>query len=427
MKIIKGLLAVIKKIYRWYREPITGQEIFRVDPVTALVAMIGLSATFWNMGRGMGVERVGVELANELRNAPGNYQQYIETAYNANEMTAYEREAALQRVDLLSNIYLQTADVIESRAHDTAFQAALQAFIDTLQNYIPGEQAGTLAGVAVSGERFSQVFSIASIANDIQEFELFPTPFSEEETLLNQQIQQVMGMDQDALFLARIRTKINLIREWYIDSLKKNPCNADQVLAEYRAELINLGWGRGMELYGPGEKWPTYESFIDWLIAQARSIEGDDMTLTMSGDFTMTNTPTKDCTVCVPPAIPTGIKLVINLETCEVSGTFIGEGAGTATAACDGKDYTATGTAAFSGSISGTIDQTGTLKLNQSSTLFDYSWNFIDEIQQGNAGKVNVNFVLEGQVDWSGTTSGTIQLMDVSTCAVIGEWSAFAE
>jgi len=82
-------------------------------------------------------------------------------------------------------------------------------------------------------------------------------------------------MDADALFLACIRTHINLLRKDYISLLKENPCNKDQVLADFRATLIGLGWGEGLDVYGEGEIFPTYKAFLNWLIAEACTIDID--------------------------------------------------------------------------------------------------------------------------------------------------------
>ena len=61
MKFISICFAVCKKLIQWYRSPIPGYGLIRVDPffsVVTLLALVGVATTFWGMGRGMGVESV---------------------------------------------------------------------------------------------------------------------------------------------------------------------------------------------------------------------------------------------------------------------------------------------------------------------------------------------------------------------------------
>lgn len=206
----------------------------------------------------------------------------------------------------------------------------------------------------------------------------------------------------------------------------------EQALSDLRSELIDTGAGKGMDIYGEGEKWPTYEAFIDWLIAQASNIEDEENALTMAGDFTMTSTATQSCTICAPPSFSGTIDLVINLETCEVSGTFTGDGAGITTTTCvyeeEEREYTATGTASFSGDLSGSADQSGILSLDSSTVMFEYSWNFVDEGNEGgDSGQANMDMTFSGQIDWSGSADGTIQINAPSECSIIGDWSVNAD
>ena len=114
--------------------------------------------------------------------------------------------------------------------------------------------------------------------------------FSDEQAAINQQIMEVMGANANALYLAKMRAYIRRVRHSYIMILKKNPCNKSDVLTTLRADLIRLGWGKGSGVFGEGEIFPTYEAFLDWLIALAINIEKADITLKMDGKTDMTVT-----------------------------------------------------------------------------------------------------------------------------------------
>jgi hypothetical protein len=276
MKILARLLNSLQKFRNWYRDPIPGAYIMRLDPVTvlAIIALIGTATTFWGMGRGIGVEKVSVELAQQLRNAPAQLTQNINAAYEARRITGYDREVALQKVNELARVYNTAADIIQQKGQDASFEAAANSLVETLMNYNPGGRAGSFFGatsnVAQTGRGLDMLFTLNSIANSFDEFELFSTPFSAEEALLAQQIKDVLGQDSDALFAARVRGLILSIRKYYIDELMDDPCNPDQVAADVRDVLVQSKFGSYMTVYGPGEKWPTYEAFLDWLISQAR-------------------------------------------------------------------------------------------------------------------------------------------------------------
>lgn len=430
MKIIAFFTKSLGKLYRWYREPISGHQLIRVDPITALtiLALAGLATSFWGMGRGMGTEAVSVDLANTLRNAPVDLENNINNAYESNQISGYEREVALQQVAELSEIYLEMADTIENKGQEASFNAAAQALIETIMSYGPGGKTGSLIGASSTGKGLDQIFSILSLTNSIENFEVFSTPFSEEENILRDRIQQVMGMDTDALFLARVRTQINLIRRWYLDALRQQPCSGEEALATYRAGLIKTEWGKNIPVYGEGEKWPSYEAFLDWMIAEARGEGGEHLTQTWQGDFDLSSTPRDPCSaVCVPPTMSGTILLQVNLETCEVSGKISGTGEGNATTTlCDnnGKTINAYGTASFSGTVQGMVDSAGNLNF-EITTITGESFVEMSESPSGlthsSTNPINEQVKLTGTLKWNGPANGSLQFSG-TPCAVSGEW-----
>jgi hypothetical protein len=450
MKFLNNVKNFLKKAYQWYQEPIPGHRLIRTDPITvALIIMfIGSLASIHQFIQGAQQMDESKDVADQWRSASTEYQEQIENAYNENKISGYEREVALQRLDEMSPIFIDVANAIETEGQENMENAAYQGLVDSALNLVPFSQlgGGTLVGVAGIGDLYT-AYGLGNYVDTLGQ-----SPFSEdqealinvgnilitntqpppteEQSQINQEIIAVLGDDADDLFMARIRTQINLIRRWYIEYLEKSPCNSEQVLTNYRAELIELGWMKESGLFGEGEKWPSYEAFIDWLIIQARGIEGEDIAISMSGDFSMTNTATQICTVCTPPTISGTIELTINLETCNVSGTLTGTGTGTASTTCvyeeeEERVYTATGTASFSGDLSGSADKNGALSLDNTTVLFDYSWNFIDGGSQGgDAGQANVELILTGQIDWSDSAAGTIEFITTGECAIVGDWSA---
>lgn len=277
MRLVSRLFALFAKFIRWYRDPVPGSVVLRVEPATvlAIIALISLATSFWGMGRGMGVEKVSVELSQALRNAPAGLTNQINAAYDNNRMTGYEREAALQRVTELSRVYNNIADIVERKGRDASFNAAAQSLVETLMSYNPGGRAGSLFGVtsnaAQTGQGLDMLFTINSVANSYDEFELIAQPFAQEEAQLGQQINEIMGQDVDSLFRARVKEMVMALSRWYFDALVKNPCNPEKVAEDLKADLISVKWGSHLPVYGAGEKWPTYDAFMDWLLQEARA------------------------------------------------------------------------------------------------------------------------------------------------------------
>jgi len=277
MKLMKRLFALFGKFFRWYRDPVPGSVVLRVEPATvlAIIALISLATSFWGMGRGIGVEKVSVELSQALRNAPAGLTNQINAAYDNKKITGYEREAALQRVTELSRVYNNIADIVERKGRDASFNAAAQSLGETLASYNPGGRAGSLFGVtsnaAQTGRGLDMLFTINSVANSYDEFELIARPFSREEAQLAQQINTIMGQDVDSLFRARVKDMIIALSRWYFDALVKNPCNPEKVAQDLKNDLISVKWGSHLPVYGTGEKWPTYDAFMEWLLQEARA------------------------------------------------------------------------------------------------------------------------------------------------------------
>ena len=212
MKILAKLASTLRKLYRWYREPIPGSRLVRVDPFTVLT-LIGLATTAWGVGRGLGIEMVAQDLAQALRNAPAVLQEKITQAHRADLLSGYEREVALERVDFLTPIFNQFADTIELKGYETASEALANGVLEGLMALGPGQQTGRLVGGLATGKGIDQLVGLLCIKNSIQEFELIARPFTGEEDLLRKRIEEIFGMDADALFKARMRSKINFLRQ----------------------------------------------------------------------------------------------------------------------------------------------------------------------------------------------------------------------
>jgi len=448
MKLIKRIAVLFQKIICWYRDPIPGHRIFRVDPGTVLLA-IGIFASLWSVYQAGAGENQSIQIADQWRNGPEQLEDVIENAYAQNELSAYEREVALQRLQEIEPMFDEVAEIIENTARENVENTFNQGVIDS---------AITLAGIPAAAPNIikglSDLYTISSLNSFSIENPLSPTeeeqalikisnyliqhhqdnqqaPFSEEYAEINQVILDVMDTDADPLFLARMRAWINMLRKDYIDRLNKNPCDPEKVSADLLVKLIELGWGKGSDVYGEGEKFSTYEAFLNWMIAQARGIESEDLSLNMTGDFTTTNKTEKPCAVCVPPIFTGKISSDINLETCYVEGTLTGEGSGTAERnPCDvatgqtDVGCTAQGEGNFVGEFAGFAISSGELTIDLASVVLTTDIRWIEGPCEGSAsGSGTVGVELTGNIDWKGGGSGRIKLFQPD-CNIVGEWSA---
>jgi hypothetical protein len=435
MKILTKFAFILRKIYRWYRQPIPGSQLIRVDPITVLT-LIGLATTAWGVGRGLGVEMVAEDLAQTLRNAPAMLQSKITQAHNADRLSGYQREVALERVDFMTPIFNQLADTIERKGYEAASEALANGLFESLMALGPGEKAGRLVGGLATGKGIDQLVGLICIKNSIEEFELIATPFSGEEDLLRKRIEEIFGMDTDALFKARMRSKINFLRQEWTDRLEKNPCNPDQAMEEYRTWAYQRAriWAEVPRLYGEGEKWDTYDAFLDWLIAEARGEGGKNVTMTWNGDFNLNISPTASCFACVPPSLSGTIQLSVNLETCQVSGQVQAEGEGDVTINdCDAEGQpleetcTSHGTMKFSGTISGSTSHAGNLILDPTTVTIDHSHAWIAGCDWASHAVQTETWddqiTITGEVDWKGPANGGIRYA-TNACDMAGSWEA---
>ena len=433
MKTFRKLSSIIRRFLRWYREPIPGSRLIRVDPLTVLT-LIGFMTTMWGVGRGLGVEMVAEDLAKTLRNAPANLQSKITQAHKADQLSGYQREVALERVDFMTPIFNQFADYIEAKGYEAGSEALARGLFESLMALNPGKKLGSLIGGLATGKGIDQLIGLICIKNSIAEFKLFVTPFSEEENLLRKRIEEIFGMDADALFKARMRSKINFLRQEWTDKLKNNPCNPDQAMEEYRTwahERARI-WAEVPRLYGEGEKWATYDEFLDWLIAEARGEGGKNITMTWNGDINLNISPKVSCFACVPPSLSGTIQLSVNLETCQVTGQIQAEGEGNVTINdCDAEGEpleetcTSHGTMKFSGTITGSASHTGSLSLDPTTVTIDHSHAWIAGCDWASRAVSTETWddqiTITGELDWKGSANGRIQYA-TNACEMAGSW-----
>ncbi|MGD2254053.1 MAG: hypothetical protein PVF70_14165, partial [Anaerolineales bacterium] len=95
--------------------------------------------------------------------------------------------------------------------------------------------------------------------------------YSAEAAALEAQLQQILGLDADALLRARMHHRIRKLSH-ILDELRANyPNDPEKVLVDFRWKVdldISL-WAENQRLYGDGERWATYEEFLEWMMARA--------------------------------------------------------------------------------------------------------------------------------------------------------------
>ena len=422
MGILRKLIFFLRRIVRWYRYPINGNRLIRVDPFTVL-ALIGLATTAWGVGKGLGAQASAERIAEALRGAPSMLQSRISQSHRAGNMSGYDREVALQRVDEMSPIFNQFANIIQAKGEDIAFDALAQGMIESLLALGPGEATGRMVGGLATGKGIDQLVGILCIKNSIEEFELFSTPFSGEEAALRRRIEEVFGKDADALFKARMRSKINFLKREWEDLLKKYDGDTERAEEEFRQYVRGRArvWAENPRLYGEGEKWGTYEDYVDWMIRQARGEVGTLVQMTLEGTHSGGIGPVVPCFACIPPSASGSIKLILDYAASSVSGEVSGTGAGSATAdICDendqptGEKHTATGDMTYTGTITGSFDP-------QSGEITAKTTIQITSTQEG--GPWPLDATITGVVKEDGSGNGKFT-WSTDSCAFEGDWTA---
>jgi hypothetical protein len=87
----------------------------------------------------MGANDAGDALSANLRNAPGMLSERVNQSYKKGCISAYIREVALQRVDLMMPIFNQYAGIIQARGEELKDNAIMQGMVEALAALGPGE------------------------------------------------------------------------------------------------------------------------------------------------------------------------------------------------------------------------------------------------------------------------------------------------
>jgi hypothetical protein len=238
MNLIAQTILLLKSCWRWYHSNFMSAQLIRVDPITIL-ALIGMATTAWGIGRGLGAMDTANSLADGLRNAPIMLNQQVSQAHKSGQISGYDREVALQRVEMMVPIFNQYADIIQARGDDLEQSALLQGIVESLASLGPGQGAGRLVGDLSTGKGFDLLVGLAFIKNSIEEFELVGKPFAGEEAALREQIKTIMGSNADRLFLARMRHKINWAKSKWEDLKKEYPDDPGKAEQYLRWEVYN--------------------------------------------------------------------------------------------------------------------------------------------------------------------------------------------
>ena len=112
MKIFKKIIMALKRINGWYRGLMPRSQSFQVNPLVVLT-VIGLITTSWGLGTGIGAEKLGNELSQDLRNSPQTIENLIEDLYKNNQISGTQREIELQKLQAMTPLFLEAADNIQ--------------------------------------------------------------------------------------------------------------------------------------------------------------------------------------------------------------------------------------------------------------------------------------------------------------------------
>jgi hypothetical protein len=261
--LIKSWACELKRVW-------LDSSALRADPVTGTIIVLSLLLSVGSVGNALDSESEGLIAADALRNAHIRMDASISQSYNEGRISAAEREVALERLDRMTPLFQQYADIIEQKAYAIGNEGLLFGLVDAVASLNPGAAAGKVVGLLTAGQMVDAAYSIVSFQNSLDGF-LQRDAYSAEAAALEAQLQQIFGMDADALFRARMRHKISKL-SYILDELRAEYRNdPEQVLLNFRwkADLDVSLWAENPRLYGDGERWATYEDFLDWMLARA--------------------------------------------------------------------------------------------------------------------------------------------------------------
>jgi hypothetical protein len=140
----------------------------------------------------------------------------------------------------------------------------------------------------------------------------------------------------------------------------------------------------------------------------------------------MANVPLDDCLTCAPPSYTNTIKLIVNLDTCEVEGEIKGQGSGDGVkSTCEGgNECNVYATVIYEGLISGTVNADGKLNLDPTTISFDYNATFEGCENQPDGtvyDTVKDTITITGFLDWQGDANGEASFPE-SRCMRSGSW-----
>lgn len=271
----KGLPGFVRFLARIWQSTRLGPECLRVEPVISTIIVLSMLLTIGSTWRGLDSQRVGTEAAEALRSAHIRMDQSITQAHTDGRISGFDRQVALERLDRMTPLFQQYADLIEQKAFAMGDEALLTGLADSVMALSPGAAAGKLLGLLAAGQAVDAVYNIVSLQNSLEGF-LQSDPFQGEADELQKKINEIFGLDADALFRARMHHKITKL-SYILDEIRSEyPDDPEQVdrVFRWKADPHVSLWADNPRIYGEGERWATYEEFLDWMMQ--RAVEASD-------------------------------------------------------------------------------------------------------------------------------------------------------
>ena len=233
-----------------------------------------------------------------------------------------------------------------------------------------------------------------------------------------------------------VEENIALLRQEWVRAVEAHPCDPQGAQTAFDAWLLGQATAWSGELggaVGEGLQWPDMAAFTAWLTAQAGLEALPPVIKTWTGTFELTTAATVNCGACVPPAFTGTIEFSLPLDTCILSGSLHGSGAGSEVrAACDQENLlpcAGTGSYTLNAALDGYADSAGGLVLEDTTGSFKGTITWEGAGCTGDTG-TNPNssfehaFRITGHLAWSGAASGQIEDISQRLCAHSGTWTA---
>lgn len=278
--------------WRAYHRAVVRPALVRIDPIT-LLTIVGILGTAWNMGVATGIRGDADSAVQQLLSAPDQFRGQLNQQLADEQIDPFTYNARMEQVDRLAGVLAQYAALYDQRGDEIFEPLMLNGIRDAVLSLSPGEAAGkSLSGISSlqAGKGIDALITLQGTVEGVEGGygDMYRSwkqnPFADLDRQLQTQIDAVMGADLEPFFAARMRGKVNEMKNIYFDLLRQYPNDSDEAARQYNAVLNQRAerYANVLMLAGEGRHWASVDEFRDWLdglVQEAVLAEGPEADL----------------------------------------------------------------------------------------------------------------------------------------------------